>query len=396
MSLQNPEVLKKVDVNINSSTSKQMYSFGRNRRFRELKPSSETFFYNLPTFKSTRYASFGYGTRSDFTRSLRNGKTQVYYNIPSDFNFRVRHSPQYSMGKGREDCKRPINNVDKNDPGPGAYNVSRPLGYNALKFSIFGRDWAYKDERKNTKNFPAPGHYNQKLSINGTGRYPTSNFNNTQGLTFSGAERFKTQFNKNPGPGTYENDTIFNGTGFHFSTKYGSNVAKTMHNRPPQFYRKDKDSGTPGPGSYDFFSDFEGFQRFKSSKAFKNKFKIKQKSQKTQKDKKSEKNEKEDKKKNEKKNEKKENDNIRVEENNNEKGNENNNKKEEENNEKKENDNNKVEENNNEKGNENNNKEEEENNEKNDEGDKKENTGEEDLEFKEDIEKEEKVNDAIN
>ena len=367
MSLQNPEVLKKVDVNINSSTSKQMYSFGRNRRFRELKPSSETFFYNLPTFKSTRYASFGYGTRSDFTRSLRNGKTQVYYNIPSDFNFRVRHSPQYSMGKGREDCKRPINNVDKNDPGPGAYNVSRPLGYNALKFSIFGRDWAYKDERKNTKNFPAPGHYNQKLSINGTGRYPTSNFNNTQGLTFSGAERFKIQFNKNPGPGTYENDTIFNGTGFHFSTKYGSNVAKTMHNRPPQFYRKDKDSGTPGPGSYDFFSDFEGFQRFKSSKAFKNKFKIKQKSQKTQKDKKSEKKE-----------------------------NENNNKKEEENNEKKENDNSIVEENNNEKGNENNNKKEEENNEKNEEGENKENTGEEDLEFKEDIEKEEKVNDAIN
>ncbi len=120
MSLQNPEVLKKVDVNINSSTSKQMYSFGKNRRFRHLKPSSETFFYNLPTFKSTRYASFGYGTRSDFTRSLRNGKTQVYYDIPSDFNFRVRHSPQYSMGKGREDCKRPINKVDKNDPGPGA------------------------------------------------------------------------------------------------------------------------------------------------------------------------------------------------------------------------------------------------------------------------------------
>ena len=273
-SLINPEVLKKVDVNINSSTSKQMYTFGKNRRFRDLKPSNETFFYNLPKLQSTRSAAFGFGNRSDFTSSLLKGKAQVYYNLPSDFNTRLHRSPQYSMGKGREECKRPTNNIDKNDPGPGAYNIGKPLGYNSLKFSIFGRDWSNKDENKHKRNYPAPNHYNQKLVINGNGRYPTSTFSNTHGLTFSSAERFKSKFNKNPGPGSYESKIVFNGTGFYFDTKYQSNVAKTMHNRPPQFYRKEKDSGVPGPGSYDFFSDFEGFQRFKTTYNFNRKSKV--------------------------------------------------------------------------------------------------------------------------
>ena len=266
-SLINPEVLKKVDVNINSSTSKQMYTFGKNPRFRYLKPSNWSF-YNLPQLKSTRSAAFGFGNRSDFTKSLRKGKAQVYYNLPSDFDIRLHRSPQYSMGKGREECKRPVNNIDKNDPGPGAYNIEKPLGYNSLKFSIFGRDWSKKDENRHKRNFPGPNHYNQKLIINGNGRYPISTFSNTHGSTFSNAERFKSKFNNNPGPGTYENKIVFNGTGFYFDTKYGSNVAKTMHDRPPQFYRKNKDNGTPGPGSYDFFSDFEGFQRFKTSNNF--------------------------------------------------------------------------------------------------------------------------------
>ncbi len=273
-SLINPEVLKKVDVNINSSTSKQMYTFGKNRRFRDLKPSNETFFYNLPKLQSTRSAAFGFGNRSDFTSSLLKGKAQVYYNLPSDFNTRLHRSPQYSMGKGREECKRPTNNIDKNDPGPGAYNIGKPLGYNSLKFSIFGRDWSNKDENKHKRNYPGPNHYNQKLVINGNGRYPTSTFSNTHGLTFSSAERFKSKFNKNPGPGSYESKIVFNGTGFYFDTKYQSNVAKTMHNRPPQFYRKEKDSGVPGPGSYDFFSDFEGFQRFKTTYNFNRKSKV--------------------------------------------------------------------------------------------------------------------------
>ena len=258
-----PEVLNKVDVNINSSTSKQMYSFPKGNRFKELRKTSETLFYNLPSTKSHRFAAFGFGGRSDFTSGLLKNKAQVYYEIPSDFNTRLRngHSPQYSFGKGREDCKRPTNNIDKNDPGPGAYNVRKPLGSDALKFSLFGRGWDKIDNFRLTRNLPGPGHYNQKLAINGSGYYPTSTFGNTHQLGFSKSERFKVKYNKYPGPGTYENDTIFNNTGYHCDSKWGSNIAKTMHDRPPQFYAAYKMSTEPGPGSYDFFSDFEGFQR---------------------------------------------------------------------------------------------------------------------------------------
>ena len=258
-----PEVLNKVDVNINSSTSKQMYSFPKGNRFKELRKTSETLFYNLPSTKSHRFAAFGFGGRSDFTSGLLKNKAQVYYEIPSDFNTRLRngHSPQYSFGKGREDCKRPTNNIDKNDPGPGAYNVRKPLGSDALKFSLFGRGWDKIDNFRLTRNLPGPGHYNEKLAINGNGKYPTSTFGNTHQLGFARTERFKVKYNKYPGPGTYENDTIFNQTGYHCDSKWGSNMAKTMHERPPQFYAGFKMSTEPGPGSYDFFSDFEGFQR---------------------------------------------------------------------------------------------------------------------------------------
>ena len=271
------EVLKKVDVNINSSTSKQMYSFPKKPRFKELKKTSETLFYDLPSQKSHRFAAFGYGGRSDFTSVHLKGKTSVYYDIPSDFatNVRTSHSPQYSFGRGREECKRPINNYDKNDPGPGHYNVRKPLGYDALKFSIFGRGWDKIDNFRLTRNLPGPGNYNEKLAINGIGKFPTSTFYNTHQIGFSKSERFKVHDYKVPGPGTYENDTIFNRTGYHTDSKWVSNIAKTMHERPPQFYQGPKMSTEPGPGSYDFFSDFEGFQREKKDEPWRKKGKSK-------------------------------------------------------------------------------------------------------------------------
>ena len=52
---------------------------------------------------------------------------------------------------------------------------------------------------------------------------------------------------------------MFNRTGLQFTSKYNSTMAKTMSNRPDNFYRPVKPSTTPGPGSYDAFSDFNGY-----------------------------------------------------------------------------------------------------------------------------------------
>ena len=64
---------------------------------------------------------------------------------------------------------------------------------------------------------------------------------------------------KTPGPGRYETTTMFNRTGLHYSSKFHSMMAKTMSDRPKDFYAPYKASTTPGPGSYDVFSDFNGY-----------------------------------------------------------------------------------------------------------------------------------------
>jgi hypothetical protein len=263
----NPEVLTKVDVNINTSTSKYMWTFGGANRFRDRQKTSEQFFYDLPSLIGrNRSTSLGYGGRSDFTSAYFKGKTSNYYNIPSDFdqNRIYTHMPKISFGKGREDCKRSERNpIPKGVPGPGTYDVRPKFANEANKFSLFGREWATKDQFKHTRSIPGPGAYNETNHITGKGKYPDSTYKNTRMSGFGNLERFKYSSNKNPPPNAYNLGSFFNNTGFQYSSKYHSNIAKTMGNRPTAFYRPYKASGTPGPGSYDFFSDFEGFQREK-------------------------------------------------------------------------------------------------------------------------------------
>jgi len=263
----NPEVLTKVDVNINTSSAKYMWTFGGARRFRNPKKTSEQFFYDLPSYiGKNRTTSLGFGERSDFTSAYFKGKTANYYDIPSDFaqNRIYHHGPRITFGKGREECKRSERNpIPKGVPGPGAYDIRPKFANEANKFSLFGREWATKDQYKHTRGIPGPGAYDETLHITGKGRYPDSTYKNTRMSSFGNLERFKYRYNKYPSPNAYNLGSFFNNTGFQYSSKYHSNIAKTMGNRPDAFYRPYKMSGTPGPGSYDFFSDFEGFQREK-------------------------------------------------------------------------------------------------------------------------------------
>jgi hypothetical protein len=112
--LLNPEVLTKVDVNINSSTSKHMYTFGKASRFDYRNRGNTNFGYNLPDLTSKRSAGIGYGIKTDFTRVNR-GKNDNIYNLGSDFdqNNRYGHSPKYTMRPGRDLCKLPSNKNEK-------------------------------------------------------------------------------------------------------------------------------------------------------------------------------------------------------------------------------------------------------------------------------------------
>ena len=254
-----PQLLSKRKVVINTSTSKQMYKFGKEKRFGNYAKPYIAFHYDLPSVRETFTTTFGKGNKLDIFKNVMKGKSHKYYDIPREFDLKRRNTPQYSFGKGRDVCKRPEFNIVKPTPGVGTYNIGKNLGDDALKFSIFGRDWANKKPSINRVITPGPGQYEEILRTNASGNYSSSLFGNTWKIKFAGPQRFKYDIIKTPGPGRYETISTFNRTGFYYPSKFHSMMAKTMSDRPKNFYASFKQSSTPGPGSYNVFSDFNGY-----------------------------------------------------------------------------------------------------------------------------------------
>ena len=140
-----PQLLSKRKVGINNSTSKQMYKFGKAKRFYSFAKPYTAFFYDIPEVKERFTTTLGIGNKYDFTKNVMEGKSHSYYNIPREFELNRKNTPQYSFGKGRDICKKPEFEVKKCTPGVGTYNLRTELGKDALKFSIIGREW---DNRK--------------------------------------------------------------------------------------------------------------------------------------------------------------------------------------------------------------------------------------------------------
>ena len=255
-----PQLLSKRKVGINTSTSKQMYRFGKEQRFQRYKKPWDAFFYNLPSMKDKFTTTFGYGNKFDFTKNVMKDKSHCYYNVPREFDIKRKNTPQYSFGKGRDICKKPELTIETFTPGVGSYNLRKELGEDALKFSIFGREWNHRRiSPSHSLITPGPGHYEEMLKMNGKGKYSSSLYNNTTTINFIGPERLKTIDYNYPPPWAYELGTMFNKTGLQFTSKFNSNIAKTISNRPKDFYLPNKQSSFPGPGSYNSFSDFNGY-----------------------------------------------------------------------------------------------------------------------------------------
>ena len=255
-----PQLITKRRVGINTSTSKQMYKFSKAIRFPSHKKPYDAFYYNLPSVKDRFTTTFGYGTKYDFAKNVLKGKTDSYYDIPREFDIKRKNSPQYSFGRGRDLCIMPQFKIDKNTPGVGSYELRKDFGKDALKFSIFGREWDHrKKSPMNAFITPGPGYYEEVLKTNEKGRYSSSIYENTRQIKFIYPERYKTVKNNNPPPWAYNLGTMFNRTGMQFTSKFNSTIAKTMSDRPKNFYLPDKTSSYPGPGTYDSFSDFNGY-----------------------------------------------------------------------------------------------------------------------------------------
>ena len=265
----------------NNSVSKFMYSFSKAPRFPSFKISGHTdAYYDIPVTRSTRATNFGFGNRSDFTMGKSSNKkndkddknkTQIpTTNEEEKVKF---HGPVYSFPKYDPTKKKIRKDANGNeipqfkDPtGPGYYNILRPFGSDALKFTMKGRIDGKKDDKKNKdENEKKDSKQQEEESYslkNKAGKYVLSNMINMPTFNFGDKNqvRFKYKFSDTPGPAPKlkegEEEKPFFGRP-HFNSKYRSNNGITISGRTKQI---DSRSNYPGPGSYRLPSEWGQYQ----------------------------------------------------------------------------------------------------------------------------------------
>lgn len=215
--------------------------------------SSSTFYYEIPTSFQKRAASFGYGSKSDFTRDVGSklyldNPPPTAYNLPTDLSSKRK---SYSFGLSREACeKRAIEGhlkCDPSVPGPGTYNYVKPIGSDSSKFSLRPKTTSLDDLFVVSKN-PGPGTYNPKSSIDKKGSYFLSQHKNACAASFSArtSTRFKAfsrNSNPGPGPGTYDNNEGISREGFYFLTKYRSSGVRSFALSSRDFFGLNRETG---------------------------------------------------------------------------------------------------------------------------------------------------------
>lgn len=220
--------------------------------------------YDLPSTKTKRAASFGFGKKSDFTK-VSNLKCNTFYPACSDFDQKNPAAPRYSFGVGREKVKLKKFNA----PGVGTYTITKKFGSDGIKVAMKGGGSRLFPMRKG--KFPNPDEYKQ-IGINPKGCFILSNYRNISSFkyikedakTIKAKEEapfgaitmgiFTPKYSKavdpsGPSPATYEKKNLF---GKIFESKY-----KSTHGFPLcERWKTPKPKQTPGPGAYNSFSDF--------------------------------------------------------------------------------------------------------------------------------------------
>ena len=237
---------------LNHSKSKYMYSFGKAQRFPIINRAyGGSFFYNLPSMKTKRSTSIGYGTKYDFTRDAKS-KSPVFYNYKSDFDQKNPSVPRYSFVLGRD---RMYKSTDIPGPGPANYNVLKPFGRDGIKYTM-----RIKYNRSSSMvniGSPGPGAYSAVTKINPNGTYIVSKNENVHPVEFSKdkTERFNYHYEVTPGPSDYKKGSMF---GKIFDSKFRSTNGITMR---PKFKIMDSRDCYPGPGAYKYFSEFGIYEK---------------------------------------------------------------------------------------------------------------------------------------
>ena len=265
-SIYNPELLSKRKVIINTSTSKAMYSFPTAKRFKPSLRDDSSFFYNISKGLSKRGTSIGYGTKISFS-NLSQSPGPGAYNFMK-FNNKGRYprseypnSPQSKFGTA---IRFRNDKIISDTPAPNSYNLESMIKgngvvYNSRYSSNLGKSMGLKLERTGQSIVtPGPGSYDF-MKLNLKGKYPSSILSNSVINSFGNEKRFRgRQDNATPAPNAYRLEDMIKGNGIVYNSRYNSNLGKTIGMR----FNTTSKFVTPGPGAYEFFSDFERFYKY--------------------------------------------------------------------------------------------------------------------------------------
>ena len=271
-SIYNPELLSKRNVIINTSTSKAMYSFSTAKRFKPSLRDESQFFYNIPNAMSKRGTSIGYGTKISFSNQIQSPGPGAYNYLKINIKGRYPksdfpNSPQSKFGSA---IRFRNQKIISDTPGPSTYHLESMIKgngviYNSRYNSNLGKSMGLKLGHVGQSIItPGPGSYDY-MKTNLKGKYPSSILSNSIINSFGNEKRFrKTKEVENPAPNAYKLENMIKGNGIVYNSRYSSNLGKTIGIR----FNTTSKFVTPGPGAYEFFSDFEGFYKYGKNKKY--------------------------------------------------------------------------------------------------------------------------------
>lgn len=245
----------RINSSLNDSTTKQAYSFGREKRFKNTTKKDNLYhFYDLPQIRSNRSTTLGFGKRLNSSAIIGCGCNKLYA-LPNYFDPKNHNSPGYTFGVSRPNKKR-----QERSPGP-IYDVSKKFGDKVPGY-VFGTSGMKKKKmQRASSSVPGPGAYYNEKNHNIGVNY-SSKLLNSASVVIGKSKRFSDK-NKDitPGPGTYNIPGLINDTGVIYNSKYISVPARSFIGKKMFEHKFNKIDSSPGPGQYNHFSIFEGYSQ---------------------------------------------------------------------------------------------------------------------------------------
>jgi len=241
-----------------------LWSFAKSTKDGTIKESDcSQAFYDLPSVRQTRTATFGFGHKYDFTKVATTNPPPNAYDIKSSFTRSTKKGFSFGMSRDVMSATGSQFIGEKKSPGPAAYDIREK---NKIQIAFSFRPRTQVEELTSPKFVPGPGSYPVFTATSPKGRYPISKFKNSCATLFSPARsrRFYDMKPGFPGPGTYPSTPTLKEDGSYFVSKFRSSLCRTFS----KGIRKNQSMttfgpGIPGPGYYRVPSEFGYYESSK-------------------------------------------------------------------------------------------------------------------------------------